>query len=547
MITEITLENFQSIKDRFTVPIKPLTILVGPNSAGKSSIFDALEIFELLLLTKKENDIKLNSLIRNSARLETNINGLPDKFYDRRQFSLGVKIQIDNSSAEEDWESAKNTPINCFLLPVGSNTFEIIIDIDSGYRNRLKSFIIKFNNQILIKLESEIFKEEGQHPRIRSKKLTIFRLNFFDINTSDFEDDEFTSEFDEVLIDDKKIILNLYEEQEFGDNVTPRNYLTFDSRWFTLRTSLNVVHLFQSLLAFTEQNIEGSLLSFLPKVDASRTIPSASENLYFITSDYILNNYVGIYKDRPYYEIDSLFFEVEKKFNKNINDHWHWLAQVFGGKKLFEMTEHYEDGDEKKYSGALIDLADKINKYISNELFNNIGYIIDTDVLMLIPNELDYSWLTHNVPAIVKLYLLDANRVRHEFNDVGSGIGYIIPAICSIVSPRICKIQQPELHLHPALQAPIADICLENCNNNRNIILETHSEHLILRLLRLIRNNKNVSNNIKPENVSVLYFEPQINNISTRIKSLRISEDGSFIDEWPNGFFIDRYKDIFDE
>mgnify|MGYP003338713161 CR=1 FL=1 len=48
-ITAIELENFQSIERRTRIELKPITLLFGPNSAGKSAIFDALDLLRVLL------------------------------------------------------------------------------------------------------------------------------------------------------------------------------------------------------------------------------------------------------------------------------------------------------------------------------------------------------------------------------------------------------------------------------------------------------------------------------------------------------------------
>ena len=68
-------------------------------------------------------------------------------------------------------------------------------------------------------------------------------------------------------------------------------------------------------------------------------------------------------------------------------------------------------------------------------------------------------------------------------------------------------------------------------------IVETHSEHLILRLQRLIRKKQ-----IKPEDVSVIYVSrgPE----GAKAERLHLDEDGDFIDEWPNGFFLERLREL---
>ena len=82
-------------------------------------------------------------------------------------------------------------------------------------------------------------------------------------------------------------------------------------------------------------------------------------------------------------------------------------------------------------------------------------------------------------------------------------------------------------------------------------MVETHSEHLLLRVLKRIRQT-HLHINIAPElkieadDVCVLYFNP-LPDGTTAVKRLRITEDGEFMDRWPRGFFAERDQELFDE
>jgi hypothetical protein len=105
---------------------------------------------------------------------------------------------------------------------------------------------------------------------------------------------------------------------------------------------------------------------------------------------------------------------------------------------------------------------------------------------------------------------------------------------------RIICVEQPEIHLHPRLQASMADFFINTAAKNNNIqwILETHSEALITRLQRRIREKK-----ISSRDVSILYINPLGKKGST-IQELRLDEDGEFIDLWPDGFFVETFNDM---
>ena len=149
--------------------------------------------------------------------------------------------------------------------------------------------------------------------------------------------------------------------------------------------------------------------------------------------------------------------------------------------------------------------------------------------------------------------IVSANIAHVNIDDVGSGVGYVLPVLSSLSGGGVSLIQQPELHLHPALQSALGTAiikCVENKTHyNAFTLLETHSEHILLRIMRLLRSSANrIDDVIKPidfESIAILYFQPQGNG-TTIIKRLRLSPDGQFVDRWPGGFFEERYKDIFD-
>jgi hypothetical protein len=73
--------------------------------------------------------------------------------------------------------------------------------------------------------------------------------------------------------------------------------------------------------------------------------------------------------------------------------------------------------------------------------------------------------------------------------DVGIGISQVIPVLISAFGfeEQLIAIEQTEIHLHPALQAELGDVFINSALTKRNtFVLETHSKHLILRILRRI-------------------------------------------------------------
>ncbi|RSB53663.1 DUF3696 domain-containing protein [Acinetobacter soli] len=126
-------------------------------------------------------------------------------------------------------------------------------------------------------------------------------------------------------------------------------------------------------------------------------------------------------------------------------------------------------------------------------------------------------------------------------SDVGVGISQILPIIIEGIvrnKSTIC-VEQPEIHLHPKLQADLAEFFVDTCKNNQWII-ETHSEALMLRLQKLLRMK---DERIKPDDISIIYVNPTSNG--SKLHHIRLNENGNFRDEWPAGFFDERIDEIF--
>lgn len=203
-------------------------------------------------------------------------------------------------------------------------------------------------------------------------------------------------------------------------------------------------------------------------------------------------------------------------------------------------------------------LIENVNRALSTHLFSDSGYQIVVKSEILISKdcfeEINVYGEIH--PEDRKFYcelsLIDSHGRKLNFTEVGAGIGFVFPilVVCNLEGLKNIILQQPELHLHPALQASLADVLIEAACRKK-IICETHSEHIILRALRRVRQTTAGTLvdgvlALKPEDLAFNYFEPMPDG-HTKIHNLRVSEDGDFIDRWPNGFFAERDEELFGE
>ena len=115
------------------------------------------------------------------------------------------------------------------------------------------------------------------------------------------------------------------------------------------------------------------------------------------------------------------------------------------------------------------------------------------------------------------------------------GISQLLPIIPLVLEDvyreGLVAIEKPELHIHPAMQAVLGDLFIEGlhhleCDSSmiKRFILETHSEHLLLRLLRRLRDPGDLDIFIYPDDLCINFLEPGKNGIqATRI---RVTEEG---------------------
>ncbi len=161
-------------------------------------------------------------------------------------------------------------------------------------------------------------------------------------------------------------------------------------------------------------------------------------------------------------------------------------------------------------------------------------------------NELNliHSFKVEPITKESNLYSVKVKRTSQSaevlITDVGFGVSQILPVltICYYVPEGSTIIlEQPEIHLHPAVQAGLADVFIDAIKNrNVQIILESHSEHLLRRLQRRIAEQA-ISNKD-----TALYF-CEMRNGSSRLKHLSLDLFGH-IKNWPQGFFGDELGEI---
>ena len=133
------------------------------------------------------------------------------------------------------------------------------------------------------------------------------------------------------------------------------------------------------------------------------------------------------------------------------------------------------------------------------------------------------------------------NSAEVTLADLGHGVSDLFPLLvhcCYVPEGSTLILEQPGIHLHPKAQADLADLFLEVIRErNLQILVESHSEHLLTRLQRRIAEKE-----IGQDDVA-LYFCRNIDGESTK-ERLEVTESGD-IKNWPENFFGDVMGDMF--
>jgi len=161
-----------------------------------------------------------------------------------------------------------------------------------------------------------------------------------------------------------------------------------------------------------------------------------------------------------------------------------------------------------------------------------------------IPYSIEVDRIVGAGSGIESGYSLDLTDVRTgvtmSLADVGYGVSQVLPIVteCLGATERIICVEQPELHLHPRLQSSLGELFVESVRRGNQVIAETHSENILLRIRNLVRQGR-----LDAEDVAIVYVDNS-HEEGVTVRRLRLGPHGELLDPWPTGFFDDRLRDI---
>jgi hypothetical protein len=129
-----------------------------------------------------------------------------------------------------------------------------------------------------------------------------------------------------------------------------------------------------------------------------------------------------------------------------------------------------------------------------------------------------------------------------SMSDVGFGVSQILPIIAQILLSRenLITVEQPELHVHPGLQAKLADLFIAGIKPpyRHQFLIETHSEHFALRLQKRLGEKQF----LQPEHVSFLFVRRT--GDGSEVLHIPLDEAGNLVKRPPGGFFLERLQEL---
>jgi len=132
-----------------------------------------------------------------------------------------------------------------------------------------------------------------------------------------------------------------------------------------------------------------------------------------------------------------------------------------------------------------------------------------------------------------------ATGLTIDISQLGFGYSQILPLVAAtFTNMKMLIFEAPEIHLNPSLHGVLTDLFIDAANQGKQILVETHSEHVIYRIQRRIAEGQ-----IAPEEVAIYYVRRSKDG--SFIKRLQVTDEGD-IPTWPKGFFDTKMQDIFE-
>lgn len=519
IVEEIQLHNFRSLKDTGLQKLAPITLLIGENSSGKSSFLRVFPLIKQSINKRTSGPIlwsgDTDDYVDFGSFEETVINDDSDSISFRFKYTVSSLYKSYYAIREN-----KNTKYDIdFSFTVKSNkgkdfvsSFQVYINSDKFYFN-LENNVIELNDSFKYKA-----------PKEKTTTSDIFingRFAAVECTAFDFT----LPNIDEIWGELNKSLCTQTKDKDKND------YMFYMLPELTLDVGLQLINnkKLEEVLAKTNKQQSRIYYSQLKKL---------FDTLVEKDSDPV--DLENLLKICCFYTIFSEIEECVKTYFKNV----HYIAPLRATAERYYRLRNLAV-DEVDYQGK--NLAIFINSLSVERVKNFNNWTME---------HFGFSISTGKDKGHISL-LIKVKNSDKEVNLSDSGFGYsqILPIITQLwdlssrpssnrgnfskknLIPLIVAIEQPELHLHPAVQARLAKAFIASIHLARmhgyqlQLLLETHSDTIVNYLGRAIAKNELDSND-----VSIVLFEKRENDNKTNVENSFFDDDG-YLKNWPYGFF----------
>jgi predicted ATPase len=256
----------------------------------------------------------------------------------------------------------------------------------------------------------------------------------------------------------------------------------------------------------------------------------------------------------------AVSFETEPEFPSVLNEAVQYASSYFASSvrylgplrdepkpiyPLEALSNTTEVGFKGEHTAAVLDLhREKQVRYLPSSFIRPGGFNLNSKYVSL--HDAVVDWLTY-VGVASEVSTADQGKMGHQLQvktegldryhdltNVGVGVSQVLPIIVMALladSPSMLIFEQPELHLHPKVQARLADFFLSVSLIGKQCLLETHSEYLIDRFRHRVANAVGDS---LVETLKIYFTERE--GGTTKCREVPVSQYGA-ISDWPKDFF----------
>lgn len=511
LITALTIENFKGVSSPARIEFKPITLLFGPNSAGKSTIIQSLH-YAREIFVRENVDAG-----RTSTGGETIDLGGFESLVHGHDLSRSIRLKFDLDLSRDDFpellprKADGKFPqyIDELVEAVGHASrraktawVEIVISwSETLQRPFVESYEVGLNGALYGKIVSS---KDTRQIAISYLNPSLNTDDDIGVNPELPEMENMGVEGQKSALPDFDLPLQL-TGLDYGNDDNVSDYLS----------SYGVAPI-QAILVGTGQLLRDELKR-LRYLGPLREIPARNYHLARSPDESRWASGIAAW---------DVLHQASREFVASVNA---WLSQ-----------------EDRLNTGYRIE----VKRFKELEVESPVLLALERGDLLdeeeMIQEEIA------QLPVKVRLFLRDLSTgVEVLPQDIGVGISQVLPVVVACLSSRygIVAIEQPELHIHPAFQVAIGDLFIEQAQTNQSIyLLETHSEHLLLRLLRRIRETSEGElppgiMGLTPKELSVNYLEKLEDDLC--IRQLQVTADGDSQGEWPKGFFEERAGELF--